>query len=197
LNGSFADAIIRDCNQVSNAGCLYFVDVQAQNVAYKKTTGLDADLNYDLDVSGAGRFSFGLSATYLLDVEMQESIFRAPVDVLRDGQLGESVRFKGGLQLGWERDVWAANVFLNYIGSFTPFNTAFVHSVGSYTTVNVRLSYRTPWEGELQLGVNNVFDRQPPLDLQNGDTSLTFYHQQFHDVDGAKWYAGYRHKFGG
>jgi iron complex outermembrane receptor protein len=197
IDGSNADAIVRDCGQVDNPGCLYVIDVQAQNVAYKKTKGLDASLDYALDVSGAGRFNVGLNATYLLDVEMRESIYSEPVDVLREGQLGESVRLKGGAQFGWQREAWSTNVFVNYIGSFTPLNTAYVHEIGSFTTVNVSVNYHLPWQGDVTLGVDNILDRQPPLDLQNGDTSLTFYHQQFHDVDGAKWFVGYRQKFGG
>ncbi|MGE0115516.1 MAG: TonB-dependent receptor plug domain-containing protein [Steroidobacteraceae bacterium] len=197
LNGSFEDAIFRDCSAASNAGCLAAIDTQAQNVAYKKVTGLDVAADYALDVSGLGRFTIGLSGTYLLNVEMQESVYRPPVDVLRDGRLGESVRVKGGLQLGWQRGPWASNLFVNYIGPFTPLNTSYVNNIGSYTTVNLSMNYQLPWRGELQLGVNNLFDRKPPLNLQDGDASLTFYHQQFHDVDGARWYAGYRHAFGG
>jgi iron complex outermembrane recepter protein len=197
-NGNFDSAILRDCSVVVNGVCaLGAIEVQAQNVAYKKSTGVDFATDYALDVSGWGRFTAGVSGTYLLDVEMRESIYRAPVDVLREGQLGEAVRFKTGLQLGWEHGALSSNLFVNHIGSFTPLNTAFVDTVGSYTTVNISMNYRLPWQGELQLGVNNVLDRQPPLDLQNGNSSLTFYHQQFHDVDRAKWYAGYRHKFGG
>ncbi len=199
LNGSFADAIGRapGCGDPSNPGCLFFMETQAQNVAYKKTSGLDVAVDYAMNVSGWGRFSVGVTGSYLLDVEMKESIYRPAVDVLRDGQLGESVRLKGGVQLGWQRGALSTNLFVNHVGAFTPLNTALVDRIGSYTTVNASVGYDLPWQAQLQLGVNNLFDRQPPLDLQNGDASLTFYHQQFHDVDGAKWYAGYRQKFGG
>jgi iron complex outermembrane receptor protein len=197
-NGSFADSILRDCGATTNGVCaLAAMEAQAQNVAYKKTTGVDVATDYAFNVSGWGRFNIGLSGTYLLDVEMRESIYREPVDVLKDGQLGEAVRFKAGLELGWQRGAFSSNIFVNHTGSFTPLNTAFVDTIGSYTTVNISASYRLPWRGEIQLGVDNVLDRQPPLNLQDGDSSLTFYHQQFHDVDGAKWFAGYRQKFGG
>ncbi len=197
LNGSFADAISRDCGGGGSLCLLSVMEVQAQNVAYKKTTGLDVAVDYALATPDMGKFTASLTGTYLLDVEMRESIYREPVDVLRNGDLGEAVRVKGGLQLGWKRGALSSNVLVNYVGAFTPLITSNVDRVGSYTTVNLRTSYQLPWNGEVQLGVNNVFDRQPPLDLQNGDASLTFYHQQFHDVDGAKWYAGYRQKFGG
>ncbi len=198
VDGSFADAIVRDCSAGSGPVCpLAAMETQAQNVAYKKSTGVDVAADYALDVIGLGRFTVGLSGTYLLDVEMQESVHREPVDVLKDGQLGEAVRVRAGLQLGWQRGAWASNLFVSYMGEFTPLNTSYVDNIGSYSTVNLSVNYKLPWSGELQLGVNNLLDRQPPLDLQNGDASLTFYHQQFHDVDGASWYVGYRHAFGG
>ncbi len=198
LNGSFADSILRDCSLGGGPVCaLAAIETSAQNVAYKQSTGIDVAADYALELAGLGRFTVGLSGTYLLDVEMQESIYREPVDVLKDGELGEAVRLKGGVQLGWQRGAWASSVFVNHIGSLTPLNTSYVDRVGSYTTVNLSVKYALPWQGDLQLGVNNLFDRQPPLDLQNGDASLTFYHQQFHEVDGAKWYASYRHSFGG
>jgi iron complex outermembrane recepter protein len=199
LNGGFAGALLRDASYCSseNPGCLVWIETQAQNVAYKKTRGIDAATDYSLGIPGIGEFSLSLNATYLLSLDMRESALRPEVDVLAEGTLGEAARLKGGVQLGWKNGPWASSVYINYIGSITPLSTNFVDRVGSYTTVNLSVGYRLPWNGELRLGVNNVFDRQPPLDLQNGDASLTFYHQQFHDVDGARWYAGYRHGFGG
>jgi hypothetical protein len=35
----------------------------------------------------------------------------------------------------------------------------------------------------------------PPIDIQRGDSSQPFYHQQFHNVDGASWFVSYRQPF--
>jgi iron complex outermembrane receptor protein len=192
-NGSYADAVVPfdPVNCPSTDVCL---SLQPLNIAYKKVSGVDGALDYQW-ATGWGRFSSGVKASYLFNVEMRESSLRAPVDVLRDGTLGEAVRLKGGIDFGWSRNVWAANVFVNYIGGFAPFDTTTEKHLGSFTTVNANVSYTLPTRASVQLGVNNLFDRMPPVDIQRSDTSQPFYHQQFHNVDGASWFVSYRQPF--
>lgn len=166
-----------------------------RNIAYKKVSGLDFSVNNAWPETAIGRFSTGVSAAYLLKVEMRESAFRAPVDVLRDGQLGEATRLKGGVDLGWNRGQWASSIFVDYIGGFTPLNTTVEKHLGSFTTVNWSVQYTLLPKSVVQLGVNNLFNRMPPVDIQSGNSSQPFYHQQFHNVDGASWYASYRQGF--
>jgi iron complex outermembrane recepter protein len=117
------------------------------------------------------------------------------VNVLSQGELGEFVRFKGNIGFNWLFGPVSASAFLNYIGPFTPTDTSFVDRVGSYTTVNVSGGYELPWKGRIELGVNNLFDRDPPLDLQDGDSGQPFYNQFFHDPLGATWWMGYNQGF--
>ena len=126
---------------------------------------------------------------------MRESALRAPVDVLRNGQLGEAARLKGGIDLGWQRHAWASNIYVSYTSGFTPLDTTTEKHLGSFTTVNCSIRYTLSSGAIAQLGVNNVFDRMPPVDIQGGNRSAPFYHQQFHNVDGASWYASLRRPF--
>lgn len=193
LNGSFAGAI----SSYDPLSCPFTdicLSLQPLNIAYKKVSGVDATTNYQW-LTDWGRFSAGASASYLFKVSMRESALRAPVDVLRNGQLGEAVRLKGGIDLGWSRAAWAANVFVNYIGGFTPLDTTTQRHLASFTTVNLNVAYTLNSRASLQLGMNNLFDRMPPVDVQYGDLSQPFYHQQFHTVDGASWYLSYRQPF--
>jgi iron complex outermembrane recepter protein len=191
-NGSFADAVLpNDPPGCPTEVCL---SLQPVNIAYKKVSGIDGALDYQWRTSW-GTFSSGIKASYLLKVEMRESASRAPVDVLRVGTLGEATRWKGGADLGWSRNDWAANLFVNYIGGFAPFDTSTQKHLGSFTTVNANVAYALPTRASIQLGVNNIFNRMPPIDVQRGDGSQPFYHQQFHNVDGASWFVSYRQPF--
>lgn len=86
-------------------------------------------------------------------------------------------------------------MFVNHTGSFTPINTANIDRVGSWTTTNISGTWDSPWNGIIQMGVNNVFDRDPPLDLQDGDAGQPFYNQSFHNALGANWFVDYTQKF--
>jgi iron complex outermembrane receptor protein len=193
LNGSFANAVI----PFDGDKCPFTdicLNLQPLNISYKKVSGIDAAADYQWDAA-LGTFSAGLKAGYLIDVSMRESALRAPVDVLRNGQLGEAARLKGGIDLGWQRHAWASNIYLSYTSGFTPLDTTTEKHLGSFTTVNCSVRYTLSSGAIAQLGVNNVFDRMPPVDIQRGNLSAPFYHQQFHNVDGASWYASLRQPF--
>jgi outer membrane receptor protein involved in Fe transport len=116
--------------------------------------------------------------------------------VLAEGILGEFVRFRGTAELGWNRGIYGANVLVSHIGNFTPSaQTATFNRVGSWTTVNVGGTVETPWNSQVAIGVNNVFDKDPPFDLQAGDSSQPFYNQFFHDAFGATWHVTYTQRF--
>jgi len=192
-NGSFAEAIVQP-NPDTCPSAEVCLALQPINIAYKKVSGVDGALDYKWNTAW-GRFSSGVKASYLFNVEMRESATRDPVDVLRVGTLGEAVRLKGGLDLGWTRNAWAANVFINYIGGFAPFDTTTEKHLGSFTTVNANVVYTLPIHSSIQVGIDNLFNRMPPIDTEYAVTRQTFYHQQFHNVDGARWFVGYRQPF--
>jgi iron complex outermembrane receptor protein len=195
-DGSFADAINRNVLIASpqNPGGLDLVSSQARNLSFQKMTGLDAESRYTVS-SGFGDWSFEVGATYLDRLIIQEAEGEPEINVLADGIVGEFVRFKGHASIGWRRNAFAATVFVNYIGGFTPINTASIDRVGSWTTTNVSGTWDAPWNGTVQVGVNNVFDRDPPLDLQDGDAGQPFYNRSFHNALGANWFVNYAQRF--
>lgn len=198
LTGDFADAIQRDtvgCDLSRNPGCLDIVSAQARNLSFQRARGVDSTLQYRLPTENLGEFSFRLGATYLDKLEIQEAEGEPVVNVLSEGQLGEFVRFKGNVSAGWTRGPWSGLVFVNHIGSFTPDDPTIVDEVGSYTTVNLSGSYAFPWQGRVQLGVNNIFDKDPPFDLSDGDSAQPFYNQFFHDPLGSTWWLAYSQQF--
>ncbi len=196
--GAFAEAIQRDtvgCDPVRNPGCLDVVSSQARNLTFQEARGLDATIQYRLATASLGTFSFRVGGSYLDTLEIQEFAGGPIVNVLKDGELGEFVRFKGNASLGWSRGAWGSTLFVNHIGPFTPDDATIVKEVDAYTTVNLSASCALPWEGAIQVGVNNILDEEPPLDLSDGNNSQPFYNQFFHDPNGSTWWLTYSQRF--
>ncbi len=184
VDGSFADAIVRLQSEVTslNPGGLDVVSSQARNLSFQRVAGMDVNTRYQFELGDLGQFTATLSGTYIDKLEIQENPGEDVVQVLSKGTLGEFVRVKANASLGWARGDYGATLFANYIGPFTPDDISFVDRVSSYTTFNLNGSYDTPWNGRLVVGVNNLFDRDPPFDLSDGNNSQPFYNQFFHDA---------------
>lgn len=200
LTGAFADAIQRStvatgCVPQLNAGCLDTVSAQARNLAFQRARGVDTTVQYSINAGSLGAFIFKASASYLDRLEIQQKPGDPVFDVLRQGRVGEFVRFKGNANVSWARGKWGGSLFVNHIGSFTPDQTAIVNKVDSYTTLNVSASYALPWNSYIQAGVNNLFNEDPPLDLSDGNAGQPFYNQFFHDPFGSTWWLSYVQKF--
>lgn len=63
---------------------------------------------------------------------------------------------------------------------------------GSTTYHDVRFTWNTPWNGQIGLGINNVFEKDPPV-------SYTAFANSFnaaqHEVPGRFWYVQYNQRF--
>ncbi len=197
-DGSFADAIVRDpqAASIQNPGGIIVIERAARNLSFQRLSGVDVRGDFSIPGDRFGSFTASFNATYLNDLKIRESPGDATIDVLKEGQLGEFVRFRGTAELGWNRGIFGANMLVSHIGSFTPSaQTATFNKVGSWTTVNVGGTVETPWNSQVAVGVNNVFDKDPPFDLQAGDASQPFYNQFFHDSFGATWHVTYTQRF--
>ena len=81
-------------------------------------------------------------------------------------------RYRANFATNWTRGDFGAAVFVDYIGGFEwdgdIRNSAFIR-------VNPSVSFSGLWDTRLTVGVNNVFDSDPPFDgfdLEGFDTSL-------------------------
>ena len=197
LNGDFASAIVHNATAVSaiNPGGLDLVSAQARNLSLQRTRGIDFSGDYRMGIGNAGNLQFTLHGTYIDEMAIRQSDADPLIDVLKDGSLAEEVRFKGNLKAAWNRGPLGAAAFLNYVGPFTTFFPDVQPRVDSWTTLNLSGSYEMPWKGTLQLGVTNVFNKDPPLYTANGTASQPFYNQFFHDPYGSSWFVNYSQKF--
>jgi iron complex outermembrane recepter protein len=89
---------------------------------------------------------------------------------------------------------------LNYIGKFEDapdvnfdgtldYDTNRTREVGSFTTLNLQARYTGIPNVRLLVGVDNVFDEDPPFAIGDGDTDLYGYVQSQHSPRGRFWNA--------
>jgi iron complex outermembrane receptor protein len=197
LDGSFADAITRDPQAVGlqNPGGILEIAQTARNLSFQRMSGVDVRGDFRIPTDTLGNFTARVAGTYLNDLKIQEQPGEPIVNALSEALLGEFVRFRGTAEVGWSRGILGANVLVSHIGGFTPLDPSSVDRVGSWTTVNIGGTVETPWNSTVALGVNNVFDKDPPLDLSLGDAGQPFYNQFFHDAFGATWHVTYTQRF--
>ncbi len=146
--------------------------------------GLDLSAQYSW-TTGLGSWQIGANAEYILRWNVA-AIGGAP-EVDQDNQFGYPLKFKARGNLGWSNNVGpgrlSANVFLNYANPYNidlnelPAGVASKYGhIGSYTTVDLSISYDTgssAWTSAaknvvLTLSVQDLFDAAPPLVLNAG-----------------------------
>ena len=197
-DGSFAEAIERDPQAAGpqNPGGITRIALAARNLSFQRLSGVDVRGDFRIPGERFGNFTARVGATYLNDLKIRELPGDEVINVLAEGILGEFVRFRGTAELGWSRGILGANVLVSHVGSFTPqLHPATFDRVGQWTTVNVGGTVETPWSSTVAIGVNNVFDKDPPLDLQSVDSAQPFYNQFFHDAFGATWHVTFTQRF--
>lgn len=160
-----------------------------------KTSGLDLNLRMRFDLGGVGKLENWLQVARVLDFTVTD---------------GETVKDR----LGWVtapdmrvtlRNTWnygglSVNWNVNHIGeqqnpgavpAFGFIAGGANTRIGSYTTNDVSLTYKMPWDGSVTLGANNLGDRYPTL-VGYDNRPWNFY---LYDAYGRTVYFRYSQKF--
>lgn len=142
------------------------VDNRFGNTAVTTTSGLDFLLAYSFEV-GRNRFVADLNANYILAFDDRLTTTAPVISALNRPFRPVDFRARGGL--GWTRDDWGANVFVNYTDAYRDDRRPVTRRVGSFTTVDLGLFYAFGKENErgsrasrIALHVDNLFDQTPP-----------------------------------
>ncbi|CAN5365700.1 TonB-dependent receptor [soil metagenome] len=153
------------------------LDARSTNAATTFQDGLDFQANYLFDI-GKGHWSVGASATKILNQTIQPVAGAPETDVLDTFYYPVSLRGRG--QIGWYQGRFGANLFINYVGSYTntlPLTGQPQSKVPSWTTVDLGLRYEFPSEGakfrSLRVAVNvqNLTNEDPPVTLTQAGNS--------------------------
>ena len=173
-------------------GDLQFVKDDYFNLGPRTLSGYDLMMSVDLPKTPLGRFNIDLAASRL------NKLFQSPSDVQAAllvanaaGQLGTGIniplagdqvrlngnpRWRYSANINWRSGPVSANILVNYVSPVSDTGTALVDGqfweIGSYTTVNAFVQYRTDSWGafkdtRFRVGARNLFDQAPPLASNN------------------------------
>ncbi len=196
----FADKVVRS---PSTNEVLYIKDLY-ENLSDSEYNGWDFEVSYTWKTENFGEYIAELDLTYLEEYSIDG-----------DNVAGSRLfpRLRGNFMLQWRKGDWSASVFVNYIrgrevtywdtnvsyyteayfGEGVPddYVSALVYDVDDQYVVNPRLSYSGLWGSTFTLGVNNVFNSEPPADPQetSGGTVGVNY------VEPAFWYLKWEKTF--
>nr|WP_294817255.1 TonB-dependent receptor [uncultured Sphingomonas sp.] len=140
------------------------VDARTQNLAEQRMSGLDFDLGYRFGLA-EGSAEIGVSGSYLAEFR-QRLTPGAPAVVLVD-TIGNppDLRLRGRATLSTRG--YGVALFANYIDGYVNSTSGTARPVGSWTTIDAQLSYRTGDSGPLRhlmiaLSATNLLNQEPP-----------------------------------
>jgi iron complex outermembrane receptor protein len=171
---AFLQGTTEDC---INSGTTIIVDDRLRNIAMLKTNGFDLISKYDTD-NRAGRFEFGLNATYLFRYEQSNTPTSSLDNIVSTQNNPINLRARGSA--AWERRGFGAAGFINFENSYRDTISIPSRGVSPWTTVDLQLSYQTPtdalgWLGNTRVALNvqNVFNVNPPF-LNNAAVGIGY-----------------------
>jgi len=188
------DRILRDCYVLGNAGrCdgitragdghISSLFYGLANLGSMETEGFDLGVKYRLPELSIGQFQIDWQNTYtsVYDEESENS----EGDKIMVGQVGQSgiFRLRSNVGVDWQLGDFGANWTARYYSGMkescvtarpctSPDHMAngepdAIREVGSNTFHDVQVNYKTPWNGTVAVGANNVFDHAGPLMFSN------------------------------
>ncbi len=181
-------------------GRLQSINTSFVNIGEQSASGIDLSGYLGFDLAGS-RLTLSLNYSRLLKFERVELNSAGTAFVTRalEGEY-EYPEDRASLTADWSIENWGIYGLLTYVGPFqdTPdvdfdgtldFDTNKTPEVGSFTTLALQLRYAGIPNVQLLAGVDNVFDREPPFAVGDGDTDLYGYVQSQHSPRGRFWNA--------
>ncbi len=178
VNSPFCQVI----NRVANDGALGNILLTYLNNGAFETSGVDATIDWAFDL-GPGRFSLNSVIGYLIDLKSKE----LPNDPLIDyaGSLGPqqnqlnagAFEWKMYNAFGYTLGQWTAQLWWQHLPSIKSASYPTNHATtltgaGSYDLFGLSGSFAITQQALVRFGVDNLFDKAPPLIERNADPNL-------------------------
>ncbi|WP_020651572.1 TonB-dependent receptor plug domain-containing protein [Massilia niastensis] len=177
--GSFCNAIKRD----PATGAIINLSRGNANLGQLKTEGFDVALGYRLPRTQYGQFTVRSETSYVDSYMVKNSADaqwynragdyfynRVKSNMSLDWSLGNwSATWTARYQSGVNDECWdvQAGIECNRLNDKGEWGTG-VNKLGSLTYHDVNVGYKTPWNGRIALGINNLFDKGPRVTYRGG-----------------------------
>lgn len=147
-------------------------DGRRNNLARDSLDGLDLTASTVWETR-TGDWSARINGTYYLDFDRTATATSPTFSQLNQPGRTIDLRLRGNI--GWSRDAWNVNAFVNYVDSYEDTLAATPTKIDSWTTIDVTARFDASSIGEsrffrgvkVTLGINNLFDEDPPEMLSN------------------------------
>jgi iron complex outermembrane recepter protein len=139
------------------------VDNPTLNVATIETQGVDLELGYQRPIDSLGaQFGLSLNYTHLLKFETQPL---ASAQVIVSDGLSTFPQDKANLRLSLDRGPWHVSLRQRYIGPTKRILTLSFdgNEIPSFFYTDAQLRYTHDQRYSVYLGVDNLFDKEPPI----------------------------------
>ena len=156
------------------------------NAAARDIRGLDlrAQYNQDFDI---GTVNAQLEWSRFLTYDVQNSADENVIDFITEAGYPEN-RLNATVRL--TRDAFTVNYAMNYIGVH---GDGEISDYGDYMTHDVTFEYRSQWDVDLILGVQNFTDEKPIIDAIGAyNDSIT---GELYDLAGRRYFARLQYNF--
>lgn len=162
-------------------GKIIFVDARWTNLSFRRSESVDFSADYQTQI-GNGTFSITGGGTVLLDLKSQltpaSEVFEQDgiVTVQSVHDVGNSLRFRGTLTANYATKGWSigararhsSGYYLRYkddaTGEYPVVRNQGSNRVSGSTFFDLFGSLSFPTGTEVRAGVNNIFNRRPPVD---------------------------------
>jgi len=170
----------------------------SRNQAMTETSGVDFNFGVGFELGGAGALDFNVLSTWVEKYESQTT----PLDPVRDfvGTIGTGTgsatpEWRHTVSTSWRLDPFSVTGTARFIDEMVHSNTVTGGSgtgVDSMWYFDLRATYDVNDAVSLRVGVNNLFDEQPPLYSPNiqANTDPSTY-----DVLGRRYFVGLTARF--
>jgi iron complex outermembrane receptor protein len=160
-------------------GSLRVIDIRRSNLGRVIVQGTDFAGGVDIPTR-AGRFGVQALVSALSKYDTQ--VFEGSETLPRAGRGNAGLilpKWRGLGAVTWSRDAWSARYTLQWIGSYTDCsttldNTIYCDRVPAVTYHDIEAAYRWP-ALQVQAGISNVTDRDPPYLNAIGNTNPATY----------------------
>ena len=167
-NSPYYEGIVANCLASSPAA---IIDGQLANLSSTKTTGVDVEAHDSL--SGAlGTLTLDFTGNYVFDFDQAVTDTSPAIDIVNTVANPLALRLRG--TIGWSRDGPqlpgpAVYLAVNHTGGYKNPGSTLLPDVSPWTTVDLRLVYRTRqgfgWLSGMQFSLNatNLLNQEPPF----------------------------------
>lgn len=194
--------VFRYGSATANPGQIQVFLEPTVNLGNLETDGVDIGSKYALRNTPVGNFQFSLDLTHINSYENTPTPGADPIQIAGtyDRQFGNYAKWRGLLGVGWAFRDFEGLMSARYIHKLEvldPDGAPGVQDplkIPSVTYFDLSLGYNFPTKTKVQIGVQNLTDKDPPIlymnNVSNANTDVSTY-----DTIGRRFFVGFTQTF--